>query len=117
MLALLKSRFEQEGFEVVSTTTGEGSSEQVSRHSVDLIVVGKQPTETYGSLTNLGARSVPVILLMGGELTSGELTGGELAGGEAAGEFGEVVLDVAQLKLPFRPSQLVELARKAIASA
>ncbi len=100
MLALLKSRFEQEGFEVVSVAAGEGSVEQFAQHCPDLIVVGK-PNESFG-LAHLGAPSVPVILLTGGDPT---------------GSAGDVVPDIAQLKLPFRPSQLVELARKAIASA
>ena len=103
MLALLKSRFEQEGFEVVSVTVGEALQQPLAAHP-DLIVVGKSLTETeFGSLAHLGARSVPVILLTGGE-------GLNSLADDAPHE-------VAQLKLPFRPSQLVELARKTIASA
>lgn len=102
MLALLKGRFEQEGFEVVSIV-GESSRQHVTDHCPDLIVVGKQLTANeFGSLAQTGTRHVPVILLTGGEPS-------DLAG--------DAVQDVAQLKLPFRPSQLVELARKAIASA
>ncbi|CAN5871799.1 hypothetical protein BH24DEI2_BH24DEI2_18310 [soil metagenome] len=104
MLALLKSRFEQEGFEVVSITAGEALQQPFTDTHPDLIVVGKSLTESeFGGLAHLGTRSVPVILLTGGEPPSGT--------------SGDAPSEIAQLKLPFRPSQLVELARKTIASA
>lgn len=104
MLALLKSRFEQEGFEVVSVDAGENAKQQAAESCPDLIVVGKQLSESeFSALAQLGTRSVPVIVLTAGE--------------PGINLLGSASQDVAQLKLPFRPSQLVELARKAIASA
>jgi len=104
MLSLLRGRFEQEGFEVASIAE-EGWRQQVSDFPPDLIVLGKGLDEA--DLGALGGKveGVPVILLT--------------ASGEEQGlvSVGDLARKVAQLKMPFRPSQLLELARKTITPA
>ena len=104
MLSLLRGRFEQEGFEVASVAE-EGWRQQVSNFPPDLIVLGKRLDEA--DLGALGGKveGVPIIMLT----ASGEEQ--ELVSVSDASQ------EVAQLKMPFRPSQLLELARKTIAPA
>lgn len=104
MLSLLQGRFEQEGFEVVSIAE-DGWRQQISDFPPDLIVLGKRLDSP--DLDVLGGRieGVPVILLT--------------ASGEEQ-EFvsvGDPAQEVAQLRMPFRPSQLLELARRTITPA
>ena len=102
MLSLLRGRFEQEGFEVAAIAE-KGWQQQVSDFPPDLIVLGKRLDEPdLGTLENVAG--VPVILLT----ASGE---------EQFVSVGDTPQEVAQLKMPFRPSQLLELARKTIAPA
>lgn len=88
ILALLKPRFEREGFEVL-TDASDGAA--------DLVIVGKRSALEGGQLERL---QVPVILLSSSE--------------DPPLDVGEAE-EIAQLKMPFRPSQLVALARQVVA--
>ena len=105
MLTLLKTRFEQEGFEVVTVRSGEGVTPEVASQRPDLIVLGKGGCEASvpAYLAADVANDVPLILLT--------------ASDQVTSPAEEPVRDVAQLKMPFRPSHLVALARKTIAGA
>ena len=106
--ALLKSRFEQEGFEVSSLLAGaaeDGPPSGPPGAPPDLIVWGKRQgtAQTLEDFMSGVATGVPVILL-----TSADT----LEDAEAV-----TLHDVARLKMPFRPSHLLELARRAVARA
>jgi hypothetical protein len=90
LFELLKSKLEREGFEVI------GDIEQPSANKAlpDLIIVGKHHYDD-GAFTLPYESTAPIILISS----------------EANDEGGEL----PHLKLPFRPSDLVELARKAVA--
>jgi DNA-binding response OmpR family regulator len=88
---LLEKRFLQEGFDVVLNRFEEGAPP-------DLIILGQE----VGGANELDraarvAPGVPVIVLTTGEASAA------------------LPLDAAQLRMPFRPSQLLALARKAVA--
>ena len=107
--ALLTSRFEQEGFEVLPLGLHQVSGEMKLQRP-DLIVFGRaygegDPTiNSFQDLMNLeGAGAVPIILLTTSEAESIDMLTQQR--------------EIAQLKMPFRPSQLLELARKAVARA
>jgi len=106
--ALLTSRFEQEGFEVLPFGLNQVSSEALSLQRPDLVVFGRGYSETDPTISSFqdlmklgGTGSVPIILLTASDTES----------------FGDAQQAIAQIKMPFRPSQLLELARKAVASA
>lgn len=106
--ALLTSRFEQEGFEVLPLGFSQVSSEALMQPP-DLVVFGRGYREddpTISSFQDLmklgGADLVPIILLTASDT-------------ESLGDAPQKT--IAQMKMPFRPSQLLELARKAVASA
>ena len=103
MLSLLRGRFEQEGFEV--TSLAEDGWQQVGDASPDLIVLGKRFNDPELGVLGGKAGGVPVILLT----ASGEE--------QVVNVSDPAQQEVAQLKMPFRPSQLLELARKTIAPA
>ena len=106
--ALLTSRFEQEGFEVLPLGLSQVSSEVLTQRP-DLVVFGRGYSENDSTISSFqdlmklgGTASVPIILLTASDTDS----------------LGDVQQKaIAQLKMPFRPSQLLELARKAVASA
>lgn len=105
--ALLTSRFEQEGFEVLPLGLHQVSGEMKLQRP-DLIVFGRaygesDPTiNSFQDLMNLEG-AVPIILLTTSETESIDMHTQQR--------------EIAQLKMPFRPSQLLELARKAVARA
>jgi DNA-binding NtrC family response regulator len=103
ILSLLRPRFELEGFEVATGVSDSYlASDSAPEITADLVVLGKRgPGETrlLEHLQRSGNPHVPIILL-----TSSDEP---LLGAETR-------RDIAQLKMPFRPSQLLELARKAV---
>jgi hypothetical protein len=90
LFELLKSKLEREGFEVL----GDMEPPSANPTSPDLIIVGKHHYDT-GAFTLPYKNTAPIILISS----------------EADDKQGEW----PHLKLPFRPSDLVELARKAVA--
>lgn len=107
IVALLKSRFEQEGFEVVSLGEAQVQGQRILEAEPDLIICGRyrsgdEDIKAFKDLLAVGGvPAVPVIMLTTSD-------------GVAADD---VETDVAQLKMPFRPSQLLDLARKRVATA
>jgi DNA-binding NtrC family response regulator len=103
ILSLLRPRFELEGFEVTTDVSDSYlATETMPEITADLVVVGKRSTAETRLLEyfqNRGSRHVPIILLTSSDDPS---------------LYAETNSDVAQLKMPFRPSQLLELARKAV---
>lgn len=89
--SVLKRKFEREGFEVI--TEGQNLS-------ADLIVMGKAEANKANSYLDMTRSKAPVILL------SNEQSQNQ----DAKNSF-------THLKMPFRPSQLMALARRAVASA
>lgn len=90
MVSSLKRKFELEGFEVL---------DRESTEKPDLIVVGKQ--DSFLALPETpekGSLNVPIIML------SNDLPDDE----------GSQSSSVAHLKMPFRPSQLMAMARQAV---
>lgn len=90
LFELLKSKLEREGFEV----SGAMEPPSANKSSPDLIIVGKHFYDN-GAFILPYESTAPIILISS----------------EAKDEQGEL----PHLKLPFRPSDLVELARKAVA--
>jgi DNA-binding response OmpR family regulator len=90
LFELLKSKLEQGGFEVV------GEAQDIGTSTPDLIILGKHVQEQPAFMLPEES-TAPVILLSSG----------------ASDEQGEL----SQLKMPFRPSDLVELARKTVATS
>lgn len=87
MFSTLKRKFELEGFEVLDET----STEQP-----DLIVIGK-----HENVLALPQQSeVPIIMLSNDELGTTQS-----------------IPSIAHLKMPFRPSQLMALARQAVTAS
>ncbi len=87
----LKRKFEYEGFEVIA----EEQNEQP-----DLIVVGRNETILAGPHLNIeNNKNIPIIMLSK----------------EAQEEDLSQYSSVSHLKMPFRPSQLMALARQAVA--
>jgi DNA-binding response OmpR family regulator len=94
LFELLKSKLEQGGFEVLESTDNTDTSP-------DLIIIGKHsPDNPDFALPNEG--TTPVILLSSGD--SEDLSDKDLG-------------ELSQLKMPFRPSDLVELARKTVTTS
>ena len=103
ILEVLRRKFESEGFDVFSLNTCEAHQEQVLSFKPDLIVLGKAPGEgkhlnvlTQELRLSTGSPDVPIILI-------------------TTGFEEEHVADVPHLKMPFRPSQLMAMAREAVA--
>ncbi len=102
MLELLRDKFELEGFEVFTATSGEAGVLLASQLCPDLIVMDERLTDSEGfplgeRLRSLpGMAEVPLILLTA--RTSAPLASG----------------GVSKLRMPFRPSQLVQLARETL---
>lgn len=105
ILELLRSKFEREGFEVLAAESGEAGLRVALAEGPDLIVLDERLTDAHGRAVadrlrdEVPLRDVPLILL-----SSRHSTGH----GAANGSVDSVV------QLPFRPSQLVALAREAI---
>ena len=100
ILSLLQSRFEQEGFEVAAVAE-EGWQQQISDFPPDLIVLGKRFGDAVSNVLG-NVVDVPIILL---------------TAGDEKDVSSPVQPEIAQLKMPFRPSQLLELAYKTLAPA
>jgi hypothetical protein len=92
LFELLKSKLEREGFEVF----GDVELASATPPSADLIIVGKHYYDT-GAFTLPYESTAPIILISS----------------EAKDELGKL----PHLKMPFRPSDLVELARKTVTVA
>ncbi len=100
---LLEKRFEKEGFEV-QVSSWEETLNASGVQAPDLIVLGQDAEHPSSQwFAKNGARPAPVILLTTGDA------------GEALAAPAQK--DVAHLRMPFRPSQLVALARKAVAAS
>lgn len=90
IVSALKRKFELEGFQVL---------ERDSSEKPDLIVVGKQDSFLALPETPVsGSLNVPIIMLSNDPLN----------------EDIKQNASVAQLKMPFRPSQLMAMARQAV---
>jgi hypothetical protein len=90
LFELLRSKLEQGGFEVLVSADDTGISP-------DLIIVGKHASDNPDfALPSEG--TTPIILISSGDSEN------------LSEDFGEL----SQLKMPFRPSDLVELARKTV---
>jgi DNA-binding response OmpR family regulator len=94
--SVLKRKFELEGFEVVSCTTVTYEALELARHEPDLIVLGQAHAaqNLQQALPN-----VPIILITN------------------MADEPEPITEVAQLKMPFRPSDLMAMARKVVPAA
>lgn len=103
MVDLLRSKFELEGFEVLSALSGDEGVELAEREQPDLIVLDERLNDDAGTavserLRESGeANEIPVILL-----TSRATEGG---GSKKEGNSSTV-------QIPFRPSQLMALVRE-----
>jgi DNA-binding response OmpR family regulator len=97
--SLLEKRFAQEGFDVL-VASWEDSLASAFERAADLVVLGQDGEHRLGEwVAAKGPLSVPLIFL---------------ATSDSDGAESEAAPAVAQLKMPFRPSQLVALARKAV---
>lgn len=105
ILDLLRGKFEQEGFEVLTADRGEEGVAAALAHRPDLIVLDERLQDATGRpladrlRDEVPLRDVPLILLTP-RTSTGHGTGN--------GSVDSV------LQLPFRPSQLVALARETI---
>lgn len=90
LFELLKSKLEREGFEVF----GDLEPPSANKASPDLIIVGKHYYDT-GAFTLPYESTAPIILI--------------------SSEAKDERETLPHLKMPFRPSDLVELVRKAVA--
>ena len=95
--ALLEKRFTQEGFGVHAASWDQGL-ELLREARPDLVVLGQDEQHSPEAWLEACSPCCPALIL----LTTGE-SGQESAPGE-----------VARLRMPFRPSDLLALARKAV---
>lgn len=96
---LLERRLRQEGFDVV-LGSWQDDGLLAGEAPPDLIVIGQGDEEHLRQVARRGGLgSVPVILLTTSETAQDD-----------------TLPDMAQLKMPFRPSQLIALARKAVSA-
>jgi DNA-binding response OmpR family regulator len=91
LFELLKTKLEREGFEVL---TGSPHPDESSGVSPDLIILDKRHHEDPSFILPGGSHT-PVILLSSSDTDEES--------------------DLPHLKMPFRPNDLVELARKTVA--
>jgi DNA-binding response OmpR family regulator len=104
MLDLLRSKFELEGFEVLSAVSGHEGLELAEREQPDLIVLDERLQDDGGVAVadrlreSEAAGEIPVILL----------TSRASEGGSAAAKEGTA----STVQMPFRPSQLLALVRE-----
>lgn len=105
LLTLLEGKFEREGFEVVSTTSGEEGLALAGSERPDLIVLEARLRDGSGTLISERLkeddllRAIPLILLT-------LRTEASRADGEAGTEI--------ELQHPFSPRRLVELALESL---
>jgi DNA-binding response OmpR family regulator len=103
MLDLLRSKFEIEGFEVLSASSGGEGMELAERELPDLIVLDERLQDDDGIAVSerlkesQTAGEIPVILLT----SRASEGGGERKDGNSS-----------SVQMPFRPSQLMALARE-----
>jgi DNA-binding response OmpR family regulator len=103
MLDLLRSKFELEGFEVLSAVSGNEGLELAEREQPDLIVLDERLQDNGGVAVaerlreSETASEIPVILL----------TSRASEGGGTAKEG-----NASTVQMPFRPSQLLALVRE-----
>ena len=104
MLELLRSKFELEGFDVLTSESGDEGVALAEREQPDLIVLDERLQDEAGRFVSERlqeselAREIPVILL-----TPRASDGG--GGGKKDG-------NAQAVQLPFRPSQLMALVRE-----
>lgn len=101
MLDLLRSKFELEGFEVLTAVSGDEGVELARREQPDLIVLDERLQDEDGTPVSERlkeseeAGEIPVILLT-----------------PRASDGGEERKDGSSVQMPFRPSQLLALVRE-----
>jgi len=106
LLELLRKKFEVEGFVVLTANSGRQGIELAKAELPELIVLDERLRDSRGTRlqerfkANRKLQEIPLILLT-------------MRDSRAAGDAGYGAA-ISQLQLPFRPSQLVALAREAL---